>query len=500
MTLRTKLILWIISSVMVVVAATQAWQYQANLKQVQNLSEAYIKLLEERVMQHAGDVRSSVSASVNDSLERGEMDKFAKILQRQTEIKGLLEYSLFDTSGTAKYSSKPEFVGRELTPEEFQRAASKKEPTTLVSDRGIEVYQREVVSPDCVRCHQSWNVNDVCGISYLRFSSDAIVQARADAQATVALLQRAALLNSFGVLAIVVGILVASIFLLLRKLVSRPLGEFSNFLAQFETNEGDLTRRVHIETRDEIGAMARLFNAFISGLNAVISQVQGASSQLGVKARSQSAIVDEASMAIERISADTENNAVAAVEASTRMRTISEGMEDANKAVAALTSMMQQLNETSVRTMEIVKTIDEIAFQTNLLALNAAVEAARAGEAGKGFAVVAEEVRNLAQRAAKSSHDTSTLIEKTVTQIRDSVTLVENTKSNFAQVAAVSADASNRVTGIADASRSQTEAIRHLNQLLTEMKNGAGDNAAMAEQLSTTMAVFKTEAGAPGGQ
>lgn len=493
MKLHTKLILWIISSIVVVVSAAQAWQYYSSLRQTKSLSEAHIALLNERAMEHANDVRSAVSSAVADSLERGEMEKFSRILVEQSEIKGLLEYSLFDRDGVVKYSSKPEFLGRQIDRGEQEQALKNDAPITVLSEKGIEIFQQERVKAECTRCHQSWKEHDTCGISYFRFSAEAIQKASQDAENTIKTLQRSAFFQAGGSLAVIVIILVISVYLLLRKLVGGPLEQFSAFLEQFEKDEGDLTRRISIETRDEIGNMARLFNAFISGLNNVMIRVQGAAFDLGDKAQEQSANVEKASSAIQAIATDTTNNASSATEAHGLMEQVGAGMEKANQAVVSLTETMKALNETSLRTMQIVKSIDEIAFQTNLLALNAAVEAARAGEAGRGFSVVAEEVRNLAQRAASASQTTSALIEETVGGIQKSVTLVENTRTNFAQVSSDSTSAARMVANIADASKRQEDSIEQVGKLLEEMNAGAGHNAEMAEQLRGTVEVFKTE-------
>ena len=494
MKLHTKLILWIISCIVLVVAATQAWQYKTTQGQIRKLTDAHIALINERAVAHANDVRSSITASVASSLERGEMDKFTRILSQQNEIEGLEEYSLLDSGGVVRYSSKEEFLNRKIEEGQLKEVMQKTEALTRVSEKGIEIYQQEKVQPDCIRCHQSWKANDTCGISYFRFSADAIEKAKHESEASIASLKSTSLTILFGIIAVVVMVLVVLVYYLLRRFVGSPLREFSAFLEQFETDEGDLTRRISIETQDEIGDMARLFNSFVGGLNTVIARVQGAASELGSKAQNQAATVDQVSGAIDKIAGDTNGNAAVALEARDSVKKIEVGMEKANVAVASLTTTMQELADTSLRTMHIVKSIDEIAFQTNLLALNAAVEAARAGEAGKGFAVVAEEVRNLAQHAASASHDTSALIEAMVSRIRESAALVESTRSNFAQVAEDSNNAARMADGIASASRSQADDIGSINSLLRNMREAANHNAAMAEELTGTMAVFRTEA------
>jgi methyl-accepting chemotaxis protein len=119
------------------------------------------------------------------------------------------------------------------------------------------------------------------------------------------------------------------------------------------------------------------------------------------------------------------------------------------------------------------------------------VEAARAGEAGAGFAVVADEVRNLAMRATDSAKNTATLIEDIVKKVRGGESLVTITNEVFSEVTASSTKVVELMGEIAAASQEQSQGIDQVNKAMMEMNQVTQQNAANAEELAATMAMFK---------
>lgn len=242
---------------------------------------------------------------------------------------------------------------------------------------------------------------------------------------------------STGLAVVALLILLVLALVLGRRVVSR-LHTLIAVLNDWAAGEGDLTRRVELNSRDEIGDMAAAVNRFVAKLQPIVREAGEVASLTGQEIgnlASRSAAAEAAAerqrdevagslQALAEMAGEAQAESQAMREALQRVGAIRQAADD-NAAIALLvgssieelvrrvetgSAVIERLAKQSEQIEVVLTVIRSIAEQTNLLALNAAIEAARAGESGRGFAVVADEVRALASKTQQSTGDIQTHI------------------------------------------------------------------------------------------
>jgi len=316
------------------------------------------------------------------------------------------------------------------------------------------------------------------------------IQVRSSIEHALAGAERA---RNVGIIIGLAGITVLSIsiFGMFILLVNRPVRRLLDLGGRMR--QGDLSHKVKVVGRDEISHISARMNLVNKNLRNKIGEIKTSSALLADLSSNQAANVEETSSSLEEMATHTKQNAENASGADQLMKAVQEVVQVADVSMDNLIVSMGEINQSSKKVSQIIKTIDEIAFQTNPLALKAAVEAARAGQAGAGFAVVADEVRNLAIRAADAARTTAELIDDTVQKIKNGSTVADSVNNSFSEMASRTSKACDLVKEISAASAEQSKGIQYINQSISEIGQGIQKTATSAEELSTNSGTFKLE-------
>ncbi len=273
--------------------------------------------------------------------------------------------------------------------------------------------------------------------------------------------------------------------------------------------DGDLSQRVPVTSKDEIGQLGQSMNSMLDNISNVVGEVRQAAEHvstasgeitqgnedLSQRTSAQAGALEETSASMEEMTSTIKQNADNAKQANQLAVTAREVAEKGGAVTDKAVNAMDEINKSSKKIADIINVIDEIAFQTNLLALNAAVEAARAGEQGRGFAVVASEVRNLAQRSATAAKEIKTLINESVQKVGDGSDLVNQSGQTLEEIVNSVKRVTDIIAEISAASQEQASGIDQVNKAVMQMDQGTQQNAALVEEATSASQSMKQQAG-----
>ncbi|NLD98629.1 MAG: methyl-accepting chemotaxis protein [Fibrobacter sp.] len=305
-----------------------------------------------------------------------------------------------------------------------------------------------------------------------------------------------------AVVLIVVGVVIS---ILVSRSITKPIRKTTEMLKDISEGNGDLTRRLKIYTRDEIGDMAKYFNIFIEKLQTMIKKITENTETVALSAEELSSVstqlasiteeinsqamlvksateenttsVNTISTVAEEISASTQSVSTAIEEMSSSLNEVAKNCQNelsiaevANRQAINSKEVMGQLDITAKSIGTIVEMIKRIANQTNLLALNATIEAASAGAAGRGFAVVANEVKELANQTAVATAEIKKQVDAIQVNSKSAISAIDQVTQVISEVNTISQT-------IVSAVEEQSVTINEIAINITQVSSGTGEVA-----------------------
>ncbi|HAS6346561.1 TPA: HAMP domain-containing protein [Vibrio vulnificus] len=306
-----------------------------------------------------------------------------------------------------------------------------------------------------------------------------------------------------GLVAVVISVSFA--YWVIQRFVMKPMRQIQVAMRDIAEGEGDLSRRIDIRSRDELGELAHSFNQFTSRIHNTIDEVVAATQSV----RSDMHLILQSTQQISQFShgQQQESHTVAAAvnEMQATSQSVSDSASDAADSSSQASQQVAQAQHTVQQTVvsiehlaseietatQVIHRLDSqvsniasvldvirgIADQTNLLALNAAIEAARAGEQGRGFAVVADEVRSLASRTSDSTGEIQAMIERLQQGAQEAVTVMSRSVSSREETLHKASHATDSLAQIG-------ASILHMNDMNSQIASAATQQSTVSADIN----------------
>ncbi|OTY07780.1 chemotaxis protein [Bacillus thuringiensis serovar muju] len=327
------------------------------------------------------------------------------------------------------------------------------------------------------------------------------------------------------------------IFFILKSIIN-PLRQL--VISAQRISHGDLTEKINIRSKDELGQLGGSFNTMAESLRNIISQINTSAGHVAASSEELTASVEQASVATEQItkemeeisnSAEVQNNEVAsgaeligevtrniqcvadnASEVSASSLYTKQKANEGEQLVEQTVTQMQSIHHSVSQSDNVIKLLDKksqqigsileaiqtIAEQTNLLALNAAIEAARAGEQGRGFAIVADEVRKLAEQSSESSmeigslineiqadvHETVKAMNEVGVEVQSGIQIANDTKQSFYEISKSANDIVSKVHGMVELSNKMTSDVMKVDTSINQISMAVKENSSSMQTIA----------------
>lgn len=300
----------------------------------------------------------------------------------------------------------------------------------------------------------------------------------------------------YAIFALAISIL---LFYLIIRSITNPLNLGVERVSDLAQGEGDLTKRIDLKTKDELGELGGWIDRFIEKIHDNVVLIDSSATTVAVSSKdlreasqSVSAGTEEMSMQAERIatastqmtqnlqnvSASIEEMTITVQEVAKKANEAAVIVNEASTTVEETDNIVNELESSALAIGKVIESISGIAAQTNLLALNAAIEAAGAGDAGKGFAVVAQEVKQLARQAGESSED-----------IKDRILGIQlsskKTSDTIAKIKSVIRSINEISSAIASAVEEQSITSKEISSSITQSATAANEVTKNIEGIGT---------------